>query len=274
MMEEKTMKPEGLSCTTFVTGHRTHLQLEARILTPERTRMLNQKEPKSESHDDPSQPVAIHHYNHQEVYHTALQVICWVLGEYGTTDGKYPASFITRKLCDVAEAHSTNDTVKLGLAGGGAAVGGGRELQSRSRGLRVGVVTSEIARSSEDRPVDKDAIQAQQGFGFDLNEIGWFRFERNRYALMIVVLLILKAYAVTSLMKIYSFEIAAGSKVDMLPEIDKNLSFLDAYVEELLEKGAQPYSLDDERSGLSNTSNFRSQDHESSTHAIRSSPTC
>ncbi|MBA0826760.1 hypothetical protein Goarm_011583 [Gossypium armourianum] len=68
-----------------------------------------------------------------------LQVICWVLGEYGTADGKYSASYITGKLCDVAEAYSNDETVK--------------------------------------------------------------------------------AYAVTALMKIYAFEIAAGRKVDMLPEV-------------------------------------------------------
>lgn len=33
--------------------------------------------------------------------------------------------------------------------------------------------------------------------------------------------LLLKAYAVTALMKVYSFEIAAGRKVDMLPEVGK-----------------------------------------------------
>ncbi|PPS15486.1 hypothetical protein GOBAR_AA05086 [Gossypium barbadense] len=68
-----------------------------------------------------------------------LQVICWVLGEYGTADGKYSASYITGKLCDVAEAYSNDETVK--------------------------------------------------------------------------------AYAVTALMKIYAFEIAAGRMVDMLPEV-------------------------------------------------------
>ncbi|KAL0407946.1 UNVERIFIED_CONTAM: AP-4 complex subunit epsilon, partial [Sesamum radiatum] len=138
-----------------------------------------------------------------------LQVICWVLGEYGTADGKYSSSYITGKLCDVAEAHSTDDTIK--------------------------------------------------------------------------------AYAVTALTKIYSFEIAAGRKVDILPEclslveemlashstdlqqrayelqavlgldahavekilpmdstcedieVDKNLSFLHGYVQQALENGAQPY---------------------------------
>ncbi|CAK9138802.1 unnamed protein product [Ilex paraguariensis] len=167
-----------------------------------------------------------------------LQVICWVLGEYGTADGRYSPSYITGKLCDVAEAHSSDDMVK--------------------------------------------------------------------------------AYAVTALMKIYSFEIAAGRKVEMLPEcqslieevsashstdlqqrayelqaviglnahavgnimpldascedieIDKSLSFLDNYVQQALEKGAQPYIPESERSGVLNISNFRSQDqHEASIHALR-----
>ncbi|GAB4857294.1 hypothetical protein Ancab_015202 [Ancistrocladus abbreviatus] len=167
-----------------------------------------------------------------------LQVICWVLGEYGTANGKYSASYITGKLCDVAEAHSNDDTVK--------------------------------------------------------------------------------AYAVTALMKIYAFEMAAGRRLDVLPEcqslidelsashstdlqqrayelqavlglhsqavesimpldascedieVDKNLLFLDNYVHKSLENGAQPYILEHERSGLPNTSNFQSQGHhEASTHALR-----
>ncbi|BFG20696.1 hypothetical protein CerSpe_069700 [Prunus speciosa] len=44
-----------------------------------------------------------------------LQVICWVLGEYGTADGKYSASFITGKLCDVAETYSNDECVKVSL---------------------------------------------------------------------------------------------------------------------------------------------------------------
>lgn len=46
-------------------------------------------------------------------YSDPLQVICWVLGEYGTADGKYSASYIIGKLCDVTEAHLCNDTVKV-----------------------------------------------------------------------------------------------------------------------------------------------------------------
>lgn len=44
-----------------------------------------------------------------------LQVICWVLGEYGTADGMVSASYITGKLCDVAEAYSNDETVKVSV---------------------------------------------------------------------------------------------------------------------------------------------------------------
>ncbi|XP_043708913.1 AP-4 complex subunit epsilon-like isoform X2 [Telopea speciosissima] len=167
-----------------------------------------------------------------------LQVICWVLGEYGTADGKFSASYITGKLCDVAEAHPSD--------------------------------------------------------------------------------VIVKAYAVTAIMKICAFEIAAGRKVDLLPEcqslvdelsashstdlqqrayelqavlgldaravesimpsdascedieVDKSLSFLNGYVQEALVKGARRYIPDSERSGLSNINNFRGQGHhDSSTHGLR-----
>uniref|UniRef100_A0A7N0TFH6 AP-4 complex subunit epsilon n=1 Tax=Kalanchoe fedtschenkoi TaxID=63787 RepID=A0A7N0TFH6_KALFE len=165
-----------------------------------------------------------------------LQVICWVLGEYGTADGKFTASYISGKLCDMAEAHSSDDTVK--------------------------------------------------------------------------------AYAVTALMKIYAFEIAAGKKVEMLPEcqslieelaashstdlqqrayelqalvgldahavesimpadascedieIDKSLSFLDYYIQQAIEKGAQPYLPESERNGMSSMNNFSNQ-HESSQHTLK-----
>ncbi|KAL6556480.1 hypothetical protein OROGR_005768 [Orobanche gracilis] len=167
-----------------------------------------------------------------------LQVICWVLGEYGTADGKCSASYITGKLCDVAEAHPEDDAVK--------------------------------------------------------------------------------AYAITALMKIYSFEVAAGRTVDILSEcqslieemlashstdlqqrayelqailnldthavekimpvdstchdieIDKSLPFLNGYVQQSLENGAKPYIPESERTGMSSITNFMiREDHESSTHALR-----
>ncbi|XP_019421448.1 PREDICTED: AP-4 complex subunit epsilon-like isoform X2 [Lupinus angustifolius] len=159
-----------------------------------------------------------------------LQVICWVLGEYGTADGKYSASYMSGKLCDIAEAYSNDENVK--------------------------------------------------------------------------------AYAISALMKIYAFEVAAGRKVDMLPEcqslieellashstdlqqrahelqaligldaqivetimprdascigieVDKDLSFLNGYVQQSIEKGAQPYIPEDVRTGMENMSSFRSQDQQ------------
>ncbi|KAF5735135.1 AP-4 complex subunit epsilon [Tripterygium wilfordii] len=166
-----------------------------------------------------------------------LQVICWVLGEYGTADGKFSASYISGKLCDVAESYSNDEIVK--------------------------------------------------------------------------------AYAVTALMKIYAFEIAAGRNVDMLPEcqslleelsashstdlqhrayelqaiigldahavesilpsdascedieIDKSLAFLNSYVHQSLEKGAQPYIPENERSIMLNIGNFRNQDHNEASHGLK-----
>ncbi|KAG0630461.1 hypothetical protein M758_1G179700 [Ceratodon purpureus] len=44
-----------------------------------------------------------------------LQVVCWVLGEFGTADGTHSADDIIGKLCDVAEAHP-GDTVVKGYA--------------------------------------------------------------------------------------------------------------------------------------------------------------
>ncbi|KAL5100979.1 hypothetical protein RYX36_005306 [Vicia faba] len=41
-----------------------------------------------------------------------LQVICWVIGEYGITDGKHFASHIAGKSCDMAEAYSNDEIVK------------------------------------------------------------------------------------------------------------------------------------------------------------------
>ncbi|KAG6684273.1 hypothetical protein I3842_12G054100 [Carya illinoinensis] len=52
-------------------------------------------------------------------------------------------------------------------------------------------------------------------------------------------------------------------------EIDKNLSFLNSYVQQSMENGAQPYIPETERSGMLDT-NFRSQDQpEASLHGLR-----
>lgn len=53
-------------------------------------------------------------------------------------------------------------------------------------------------------------------------------------------------------------------------QIDKSLSFLNGYVQQSLEKGAQPYISENERSGMMDVGNFRSQEqHEVSSHALR-----
>ncbi|KAK1549246.1 hypothetical protein Q3G72_005758 [Acer saccharum] len=54
-------------------------------------------------------------------------------------------------------------------------------------------------------------------------------------------------------------------------EIDKNHSFLDGYVQQAIEKGAQPYISENKRSEMLNISSFRNQDqHEaSSMHSLR-----
>lgn len=53
-------------------------------------------------------------------------------------------------------------------------------------------------------------------------------------------------------------------------QIDKNLSFLNSYVQQSLENGAQPYIPESQRSGVLDISNFRSQDQpEASMHGLR-----
>ncbi|OIW10789.1 hypothetical protein TanjilG_27735 [Lupinus angustifolius] len=128
----------------------------------------------------------------------------------------------------------------------------------------------------------------------------------------------LQACTISALMKIYAFEVAAGRKVDMLPEcqslieellashstdlqqrayelqalvgldaqvvetimphdascedieVDKDLSFLNGYVQQSLETGAQLYIPEDVRTGMGNMSSFGSQDqHESLQHGLR-----
>ncbi|KAJ3708610.1 hypothetical protein LUZ61_012315 [Rhynchospora tenuis] len=168
-----------------------------------------------------------------------LQVICWVLGEYGTADGRHSASYIIGKLCDVAEAHSSDDTVK--------------------------------------------------------------------------------AYAVSAIMKIFAFELAAGRKVEMLPEcqtlidevlashstdlqqrayefqallalspqaienvmppdascedieIDTSLPFLNNYINQAIENGARPYISESERLGTVNTITPASASHyqQDPAHSLR-----
>lgn len=53
-------------------------------------------------------------------------------------------------------------------------------------------------------------------------------------------------------------------------QVDRNLSFLNSYVQQALENGATPYIPESERSGVVSVGNYRAQDqHETSAHALR-----
>ncbi|KAI3468507.1 hypothetical protein Pfo_025170 [Paulownia fortunei] len=167
-----------------------------------------------------------------------LQVICWVLGEYGTADGKYSTSYITGKLCDVAEAHSADDTVK-----------------AYAVTALMKIYSFEIAAG---RTVD--ILSECQSLIEEMLASHSTDLQQRAYELQAI--LSLDAHAVEKIMPM-------DSTCDDI-EIDKSLSFLDGYVQQSLENGAQPYIPESERSGMSNISNFKSQeDHESSAHALR-----
>jgi AP-4 complex subunit epsilon-1 len=53
-------------------------------------------------------------------------------------------------------------------------------------------------------------------------------------------------------------------------QVDRNLSFLNSYVQQALENGAAPYIPESERSGAVSAGTYRTQDqHDTSTHALR-----
>lgn len=70
---------------------------------------------------------------------------------------------------------------------------------------------------------------------------------------------------VSSIPRIYS-----KTPINPFLQVDKGLSFLNSYVQQSLENGAQPYIPESARSGVLNISNLRSHDqHETSGHALR-----
>ncbi|XP_021285114.1 AP-4 complex subunit epsilon [Herrania umbratica] len=167
-----------------------------------------------------------------------LQVICWVLGEYGTADGKFSASYITGKLCDVAEAYSNDETVKA------YAVTALMKIYAFEIAARRKVDLLPECHSLMEELLASHSTDLQQ----------------RAYELQAVIGL--DAHAVECIMP------SDASCEDI--EVDKGLSFLNGYVEESIEKGAQPYIPESERSGMLNISNFRNQDHhEASSHGLR-----
>ncbi|KAL2333997.1 hypothetical protein Fmac_015210 [Flemingia macrophylla] len=167
-----------------------------------------------------------------------LQVICWVLGEYGTADGKYSASYITGKLCDIAEAYSNDETVK-----------------AYAISALTKIYAFEIAAGRK-----VDMLPECQSFVEELLASHSTDLQQRAYELQ--ALIGLDARAVETIMP------QDASCEDI--EVDKNLAFLHGYVQQSLERGALPYIPEDERTGMVNVSNFRSQDqHESAQHGLR-----
>ncbi|KAK8614320.1 hypothetical protein V6N13_122681 [Hibiscus sabdariffa] len=167
-----------------------------------------------------------------------LQVICWVLGEYGTADGKYSASFITGKLCDVAEAYSNDDTVKA---------------YAVTALMKIYAFEITAGRKVDMLPECQSLMEEfLASHSTDL--------QQRAYELQAVIGL--DAHAVESIMP------SDASCEDI--EVDKALSFLNDYIQDSIEKGAQPYIPESERSGMLNISKFRNQDHhEASSHGLR-----
>ncbi|CAO1942788.1 unnamed protein product [Urochloa humidicola] len=167
-----------------------------------------------------------------------LQIICWVLGEYGTADGKYSASYIIGKLCDVAEAHLTDDTVKA---------------YAISAILKIFAFEIALGRKIDMLPECQTLVD-------ELSASHSTDLQQRAYELQ--ALLGLDKHAVESVMP------TDASCEDI--EVDRNLSFLNNYVQQALENGAAPYIPESERSGVISVGSYRSQEQqEASAHTLR-----
>ncbi|KVH95144.1 Adaptor protein complex AP-4, epsilon subunit [Cynara cardunculus var. scolymus] len=170
---------------------------------------------------------------------TFLQVICWVLGEYGTADGKYSASYIGGKLCDVAEAHSSDDTVK------------------------AYAVTALMKVCSYEKAAGRklDMLSECQSLIESLSASHSTDLQQRAYELKAIISL--DGIAMENIMPL-------DASCEDIEVIDKSLSFLNSYVQKSLEEGAKPYLTEHERSRTRNISNFRNHDHhDASTHSLR-----
>ncbi|CAI6005864.1 unnamed protein product [Closterium sp. NIES-64] len=148
-----------------------------------------------------------------------LQVICWVLGEYATSDGHMSADEVMAKLCDVAEGHDTDDTVRAYVLSAMAKVVAyeaacGR--QARLSGEAGALVEEMVAAHSTD-------VQH-------------------------------RAYQLQALLALRPDTLAAVLPVDASCEdieIDPALPFLDGYVADSLAAGARPYLSESDRLNFS-----------------------
>ncbi|KAL5063521.1 hypothetical protein RYX36_025258 [Vicia faba] len=167
-----------------------------------------------------------------------LQVICWVIGEYGTADGKHSASYIAGKLCDMAEAYSNDEIVKA------------YAITALTK-----IYAFEIAAGRK-----VDMLSECQSLVEELLASHFTDLQQRAYELQAVIGL--DAQAVEAILP------HDASCEDI--EVDNNLSFLNGYIQQSIESGAMPYISENERSGMGNMGNFRSQDQQESVqHGLR-----
>lgn len=171
-----------------------------------------------------------------------LQVICWVLGEYGTADGAHSASYIIGKLCDVAEAHPGDDVVK------GYAITAIMKICSFeiASGRKVQLIT--------ECQTFIDELSASHSS--DLQQ---------------------RAYEFQALLAFNSDIVSAVLPIDASCEdieVDKNLPFLNSYVQSMISKGAKQYIPATERLEMGGPVTWANPYDESAaaSHALRFDP--
>eukprot|EP00250_Pteridium_aquilinum_P009548 c18743_g1_i1 orf=243-3203(+) len=171
-----------------------------------------------------------------------LQVICWVLGEYGTADGTHSAAYIIGRLCDVAETHPGDDVVK---------------------GYAVAAITKicsfEIAAGKR-----VQLIPECQAFIDELSASHSTDLQQ-------------RAYEFQALLAFNSDIVGAVMPIDASCEdieVDKNLPFLNNYVQSMLSKGAKQYIPAIERPHMGVPTTWANQYDESAvaSHALRFDP--
>ncbi|KAL0795502.1 hypothetical protein Bca101_066879 [Brassica carinata] len=201
-----------------------------------------------------------------------LQVISWVLGEYGTADGKYSASYISGKLCDVADAYSSDETVKVAPLHSNM-----MHLETFACLVVFPVASYEIRVLFEISGYAVSALMKIYAFEIACGRkvdvlpecqslieelLASHSTDLQQRAYELQALLALDARAVESILPL------DASCEDI--EVDKDLSFLNGYIQQAIESGAQPYISERERSGMFETTDYHSQDHhEVTSHALR-----
>ncbi|KAJ7560596.1 hypothetical protein O6H91_04G136800 [Diphasiastrum complanatum] len=167
-----------------------------------------------------------------------LQVICWVLGEYGTADGSHSADYIIGKLCDVAEAHPGDNTVK------GYAITAITKICAFEKGAGRKVGLTSECRSLIEELSTSHSTNLQQ-----------------------------RAYELQALLGLNDETVATVMPMDASCEdieVDKSLAFLNAFVKSALEKGARPYLSESERLSIGGITTLASSNNQNDlSHSLR-----